>query len=74
MSPVPDAEVLEDLVYAARFGDLDDVKAFVESQEGSQWTREQRIDFLCSATDEFRNTALHMSCANGHQGESLFCL
>lgn len=67
-SIVPDAEVLEDLVYAARYGELEELQMFVDSTGHA--TREQNIDFLCSATDENRNTALHMSCANGHLGKT----
>ena len=56
----PSDEELEDVVYAARYGDLDDVRAFVDSFGASA---------LAAAHDESGNTVLHMAAANGHTGE-----
>ncbi|WVN89961.1 uncharacterized protein L203_105191 [Cryptococcus depauperatus CBS 7841] len=53
----PTQEDLEDVVYSARFGDIDEVKKFVE-QFGKEALEEAR--------DERGNTVLHMCCANGH--------
>lgn len=64
----PSPEFLEDLVYAARANALDEIQAYVQDSEDTTWTREQRVDFLSSALDEGRNTALHVAAANGHLG------
>lgn len=58
--PTPSDEELEDVVYAARYGDLDDVRAFIDSFGASA---------LAAARDESGNTVLHMAAANGHTGE-----
>ncbi|KZV65747.1 ankyrin [Peniophora sp. CONT] len=55
--PTPSDEELEDVVYAARYGDLDDVRAFIDSFGASA---------LATAHDESGNTVLHMAAANGH--------
>ena len=60
--PIPTDEELEDVVYAARYGDLDDVKAFIDSFGASA---------LAAAHDESGNTVLHMAAANGHTGEHM---
>ncbi|GAA99344.1 hypothetical protein E5Q_06039 [Mixia osmundae IAM 14324] len=51
-----DVEV-EDIILAARYGDLDDLKAFVEAYGP---------EALISAQDDNGNLALHMASANGH--------
>ncbi|KAL7419133.1 ankyrin repeat-containing protein [Cryptotrichosporon argae] len=50
-------EELEDVVLSARYGEVDEIKAFAE-QHG--W------DALVGARDERGNTVLHMACGNGH--------
>ncbi|VDC00149.1 unnamed protein product [Peniophora sp. CBMAI 1063] len=53
----PTDEELEDVVYAARYGDLDDVRAFIDTFGASA---------VAAAHDESGNTVLHMAAANGH--------
>lgn len=55
----PSANEQEELLLSARFGELDEVKAF-EDKYGAV--------ALANARDESGNTILHMACANGHQG------
>ncbi len=62
MPPLPNAEELEDVLLACRYGDIDDVRAFVDKYG---------IEVLSNARDEQQNTVLHMTAANGHDGE--FC-
>ncbi|KAF8315912.1 cytoplasmic protein [Clavulina sp. PMI_390] len=56
MAPTPDE--LEDVILSARFGELDEIKAFVEKYGATT---------LSEARDESGNSVLHMTCANGHQ-------
>jgi ankyrin repeat protein len=58
--PTPTQEELDDILLSARFGEVDEIKAFGE-QYG--W------DALAGARDERGNSALHMACGNGHLGE-----
>jgi ankyrin repeat protein len=55
----PTEEEVEDLLLACRYGDLEDVKAFVQ-QYG--------VEAVQNARDERGNTVLHMCCGNGHAG------
>jgi hypothetical protein len=57
--PTPTEEEVEDVLLSCRYGELEEVKGFVE-QYG--W------DALASARDDRGNTALHMCCGNGHAG------
>jgi ankyrin repeat protein len=57
----PSADEQEELLLSARFGEIDDVKAFVD--EHGETT-------LADARDDSGNTILHMTCANGHEGAS----
>ena len=59
-NPSPEDE--EELLLSCRYGDLDDLKLFIE-----RFT----IDFVGKARDENGNTVLHMASANGHTGEFL---
>ena len=56
---IPQAEEVDDLLLSCRYGDLEDVREFV-SKFG--------INELVKARDERGNCALHMCCANGHDG------
>ncbi|QRW12643.1 ankyrin repeats [Ceratobasidium sp. AG-Ba] len=58
MSATPTNDDYEDLLLSCRYGDIDDVRAFVEKfgQEA-----------VAAARDENGNTVLHMTCANGHE-------
>ncbi|KAI5454529.1 ankyrin repeat-containing protein [Naganishia albida] len=53
----PTEEEVEDLLLSCRYGDLEDVKAFVE-QYGAESVQEAR--------DDRGNNVLHMCCGNGH--------
>ena len=57
--PIPD-DVKEDTLLACRYGELEDVQAFVEKYgQGS----------IPEINDENGNTILHMASANGHAGK-----
>lgn len=61
MTPArPTEEQVEELLLSCRYGDLEDVKAFVE-QYGA--------DPVTEARDDRGNNVLHMCCGNGHAGE-----
>jgi len=57
-SPTP--EEIEDVLLSCRYGDLEDVQAFVE-QFGDEP--------LKTARDDRGNNVIHMCCGNGHTGE-----
>ncbi|KAG8688178.1 hypothetical protein FRC09_013059 [Ceratobasidium sp. 395] len=54
----PTNDEYEDLLLSCRYGDIDDVRAFVEKFG---------TEAVASARDENGNTVLHMTCANGHE-------
>ncbi|KIM31322.1 hypothetical protein M408DRAFT_327570, partial [Serendipita vermifera MAFF 305830] len=54
---VPTHDELEDLMLSCRYGDLEDVQAFVQR---FGW------DPVAEVRDESGNTVLHMICGNGH--------
>ncbi|KAI5116040.1 hypothetical protein M0805_004978 [Coniferiporia weirii] len=56
--PGPTVEEQEDVLLACRYGDLDDVRQFVETYG---------IDALAAVRDDNGNTVLHMTCGNGHE-------
>ena len=56
-SPTPDDT--EDLLLIARYGELDELKSFIEKFGPNP---------LTGARDEDGNTVLHMVCGNGHLG------
>lgn len=58
--PAPTADQIEDIILSCRFGELDEVKEFVDTF-GAQ--------ALVDARDERGNSVLHMCCGNGHLGE-----
>ena len=58
----PSPEDKEELILSCRYGDLDDLKAFIE-RFGT--------DSVGNVRDENENTVLHMASANGHTGEFL---
>ncbi|WWD20353.1 hypothetical protein CI109_104829 [Kwoniella shandongensis] len=53
----PTAEEVEDILLSARYGEVDEIKSFVEKYGAEP---------LISARDERGNTVLHMCCGNGH--------
>ena len=58
-SPTP--EEVEDVLLSCRYGDLEDVQAFVEKFGDEP---------LKSARDDRGNNVIHMCCGNGHTGKS----
>ncbi|TYJ58929.1 hypothetical protein B9479_000363 [Cryptococcus floricola] len=56
-STKPTQDQIEDAILASRFGDLDDLKAFVD---------EFGKEALAEGRDERGNSVLHMCCGNGH--------
>ena len=59
----PSQEDQEELLLSCRYGDLEDVQAFVANYGPRP---------LSDAQDEHGNTVLHMACGNGHVGEQFF--
>ena len=59
-SRIPTEEEQEDAILSCRYGDLDDVRQFVDTFG---------VSALAAARDENGNSVLHMCCANGHEGE-----
>jgi hypothetical protein len=57
--PTPTSEDTEELLLIARYGELDELKSFIE-KFGSKP--------LTDARDQDGNTILHMVCGNGHLG------
>ena len=55
----PTPEDIEELLLIARYGELDELKSFIE-----KFGTKPVID----ARDEDGNTVLHMACGNGHLG------
>jgi ankyrin repeat protein len=58
---IPSPDEIEDLLLSCRYGDLDDVKTFIDNFGTSPFN---------SSRDEHGNTILHMASANGHTGKS----
>ena len=59
----PSEEIVDEFLLSCRYGELDEVKEFVE-----KYGKEAVV----VAKDNRGNTALHMCCANGHVGECTF--
>ena len=57
--PPPTPEDIEELLLIARYGELDELKSFIEKFGTKP---------LTDARDEDGNTILHMVCGNGHLG------
>ena len=57
--PPPAPEDIEELLLIARYGELDELKSFIEKFGTKP---------LTDARDEDGNTILHMVCGNGHLG------
>jgi len=57
--PPPTQEDIEELLLIARYGELDELKSFIEKFGTKP---------LTDARDEDGNTILHMVCGNGHLG------
>ncbi len=59
----PSLEDTEELLLSCRYGDVDDLRSFME-RFGT--------DSVGNARDENRNTVLHMASANGHTVSFVF--
>ena len=59
--PAPSPDDTEDLLLSCRYGDIDDVRSFID-RFGTAPVGDVR--------DENGNNVLHMASANGHIGES----
>lgn len=59
----PTPEEVQDVLLSCRYGELEEVTAFVE-----RYGKEA----IVKARDDRGNTALHMCCGNGHVGEYLY--
>jgi len=60
MSPTITEDVKDELILSCRYGDLEEVQAFV---------KEYTADVLPEIRDDNGNCVLHMISANGHLGE-----
>lgn len=56
----PSQEEIDELLLSCRYGDLEDVQAFVEKFGD---------EALVQAKDDRGNNVVHMCCGNGHVGE-----
>jgi hypothetical protein len=56
----PSQEEIDELLLSCRYGDLEDVQAFVEKFGD---------EALAQAKDDRGNNVVHMCCGNGHVGE-----
>lgn len=61
---IPSADDYEELILSARYGDVEDLDAFVMRFGVEKGDPKGQL----SQCDERGNTALHMASANGHQG------
>jgi ankyrin repeat protein len=59
MPPTPTEDEADEVLLAARYGDLEDVRAFADAFGPAA---------LAAARDANGNSALHMAAANGHVG------
>jgi len=59
MAPLPSNDDRDELLLSCRYGDLEDIEAFV-----SKYGKESLSDIR----DDNQNTILHMAAGNGHLG------
>ena len=64
MSALTDEQV-DDILYAARSGDLDTLKETLAKVEGGE---DAALHLALRCTNESGNSALHFAFANGHEG------
>ena len=69
MAPQLSEDEIDDLLYAARTGDQDELTTLLSSLAKRENVSPAEI--LISAKDEGKSTCLHMATGNGHLGESL---
>lgn len=70
MAPKLSEDEIDDLLYAARTGDKDELTTLLSSLAGREKT--SPADVLANAKDEGKSTCLHMATGNGHIGEQLY--
>jgi ankyrin repeat protein len=71
MAPQISEDEIDDLLYAARTGDNDELTSLLSSL--AEREKVSPAEILTSAKDEGKSTCLHMATGNGHTGESLIC-
>jgi hypothetical protein len=67
MAPQISEDEIDDLLYAARIGDKDDLTTLLSSL--AEREKVSPAEILTSAKDEGKSTCLHMATGNGHTGE-----
>jgi hypothetical protein len=70
MAPQLSEDEIDDLLYAARTGDKDELTTLLSSL--GEREKVSPAEILVSAKDEGKSTCLHMATGNGHLGESFF--
>lgn len=68
MAPQLTEDEIDDLLYAARIGDQDELTTLLSSL--SEREKVSVAEILINARDEGKSTCLHMATGNGHLGES----
>lgn len=66
MAPTLSEDEIDDLIYFARVGEMDDLKETLVALAEREKVSEAEI--LIAAKDEGKSTALHMATGNGHLG------
>lgn len=72
MAPQLSEDEIDDLLYAARVGDKDELTSLLSSL--AEREKVTPADILMSAKDEGKSTCLHMAAGNGHAGKLSFRL
>lgn len=72
MAPQISEDEIDDLLYAARIGDKDDLTTLLSALADRE--KVSPAEILTSAKDEGKSTCLHMATGNGHAGELSFCI
>jgi hypothetical protein len=71
MAPQLSEDEIDDLLYAARSGEKDELTTLLSSL--SEREKVSPSEILISARDEGKSTCLHMATGNGHAGEPPLC-
>ncbi len=72
MAPQLSEDEIDDLLYAARTGEKDELTTLLSSLADRE--KVSPAEILTSATDDGKSTCLHMATGNGHEGGGLFCV
>ncbi len=67
MAPQLSEDEIDDLLYAARTGEQDELTTLLSTL--AEREKVSPAEILTSATDEGKSTCLHMATGNGHIGE-----